>query len=160
MIPQGKKKLRIGILLLKKNKEKLKLITEISVGDTFSESIPISPNLHNDFAKLSGDDSPIHTSIEFAKRNGYKGCLGYAFLITTLLSRLYGTRFPGGSELCLKQDCSFPSPYFVGDILEFTITVKNINLPLKLLVVSTVVLNNSQDEVFRGDATFQLKLVN
>jgi len=138
----------------------LKLITDISVGDTYLESILITQDLHNDFATLSGDDSPIHTSIEFAKRNGYKDCLGYAFLITTLLSKLYGTKFPGGSELCLKQDCSFPSPYFVGDILEFTITVKSINIPLKLLTATTVVLNNSKNIVFRGDVTFQLKLVN
>jgi len=157
---QVKERLRIGILLLKKHKEKLKLITDISVGDTYAESILITRDLHNDFAHLSGDDSPIHTSIEFAKRNGYKDCLGYAFLITTLLSRIYGTKFPGGSELCLKQDCSFPTPYFVGDLLEFSITVKNVNIPLKLLIATTVVLNNDQNVVFRGDVTFQLKLVN
>ena len=62
--------------------------------------------------------------------------------------------------MCLKQDCSFPAPYFVGDMLEFSITVKNVNKPLKLLTATTVVLNNDQNVVFRGDVTFQLKLVN
>jgi len=138
----------------------LKLISNISVSDTYTESILITRDLHNNFAQLSGDNSPIHTSIEFAKRNGYQDCLGYAFLITTLLSRIYGTQFPGGSELCLKQDCSFPTPYFVGDLLEFSITVKSVNKPLKLMTASTVVLNNDQNIVFRGDVTFQLKLVN
>lgn len=137
----------------------MKLITDISVGDTYVESILITKDLHNDFANFSGDQSPIHTSIEFAKRNGYKDCLGYAFLITTLLSRLYGTKFPGGSELCLKQDCSFPNPYYVGDVLEFTITVKSLNIPLKLLTASSKVLNNDGVIVFRGDVIFQLKLV-
>ena len=46
----------------------MKLIRDISVGDTYVESILITSDLHNDFAHLSGDDSPIHTSIEFAKR--------------------------------------------------------------------------------------------
>ncbi len=118
----------------------------------------ITLDLHNDFAKLSGDNSPIHTSIGFAKKNGYQNCLGYAFLITTLLSRIYGTQFPGGSELCLKQDCSFPAPYFVGDLLEFSITVQNVNKPLKLMTASTVVLSNNKNIVFKGNVTFQLKL--
>ncbi len=138
----------------------MKLIKDISVGYNYNESILITRDLHNNFAQLSGDNSPIHTSIEFAKRNGYQDCLGYAFLITTLLSRIYGTQFPGGSELCLKQDCSFPTPYFVGDLLEFNITVKSVNTPLKLMTASTVVLNNNQNVVFRGDVIFQLKLVN
>ena len=138
----------------------MKLIGDISVGDIYKEFILITRDLHDNFAQLSGDNSPIHTSIEFAKRNGYQDCLGYAFLITTLLSRIYGTQFPGGSELCLKQDCSFPTPYFVGDLLEFNITVKNVNTSLKLMTASTVVLNNNQNIVFRGDVIFQLKLVN
>lgn len=138
----------------------MKLIRDISVGDTYKESILITHYLHDNFAQLSGDNSPIHTSIEFAKRNGYKDCLGYAFLITTLLSRIYGTQFPGGSELCLKQVCSFPTPYFVGDLLEFNITVNSVNNSLKLMTATTVVLNKDMNVVFTGDVTFQLKLVN
>jgi acyl dehydratase len=137
----------------------LKLIRDISVGDTYKESILITQYLHDNFAQLSGDNSPIHTSIEFANRNGYKDCLGYAFLITTLLSRIYGTQFPGGSELCLKQDCSFPTPYFVGDLLEFNITVNSVNISLELMTATTVVLNKDKNVVFKGDVTFQLKLV-
>lgn len=138
----------------------MKLIKDISVGYNYNKSILITRDLHNNFAQLSGDNSPIHTSIEFAKKNGYQDCLGYAFLITTLLSRIYGTQFPGGSELCLKQDCSFPTPYFVGDLLEFSITVKSVNNPLKLMTASTVVLNNDKNVVFRGNVVFQLKLAN
>lgn len=137
----------------------MKTIKDVSVGDNYNESILITRDLHNNFAQLSKDNSPIHTSIEFANKHGYRDCLGYAFLITTLLSRIYGTQFPGGSELCLKQDCSFPAPYFVGDLLEFSITVKSVNVPFKLMTASTVVLNNDKNVVFSGDVIFQLKLV-
>ena len=136
----------------------MKIISEISIGDRHVHSVLVTRDLHDEFTLLSGDDSPIHTSAEFARANGYPDCLGYAFLLTAFLSKIYGTQFPGGSELCLKQDCNFPRPYFVGDSLTFTTTVKNINESLKIMTANTVGVRNRDEVVFKGDVIFQLSL--
>jgi len=54
--------------------------------------------------------------------------------------------FPGGNELCLKQECNFPNPYYIGDELRFFIEVINKNEGLKLLTVM-VVIKNQEDKV-------------
>lgn len=86
---------------------------EIKVGDKADFSVEITEELHASFAALSGDHSVIHTDETFSKR------LGYAYLLTSFLSRLYGEHLPGGTSICIKQEVQFVNPYFVGD----TITV-------------------------------------
>ena len=136
----------------------MKHIDSISVGEKITHSITITEKMHNDFMNFSGDNSPIHSDKGFALSNGYQDRLGYAFLLTCVLSKIYGTIFPGGSELCLKQECDFPNLYYIGDKLEFQIEVINKNEELKLLTVMTVVKNQEGKVVFRGKAVFQLKL--
>jgi len=133
-------------------------IDEITVGEKIHYQTSIDEKIHYDFMRLSGDVSPIHTDKKFAEANGHKDCLGYAFLLTSVLSKVYGTIFPGGSELCLKQECNFPSPYYIGDELRFTIEVLNKNEKLKLLTVMTTIENQDNMTIFRGQGVFQLSL--
>lgn len=136
----------------------MKSINEISVGERITYKTMVIEEMHNDFMKLSGDNSPIHSDKKFAQLNGYKDRLGYAFLLTTILSKVYGTVFPGGSELCLKQESNFPNPYYIGDELEFRVEVIDKNEELKLLTVMTVVENQEKKVIFKGKGVFQLSL--
>ncbi len=136
----------------------MKSIDQIAIGEKVFYATLVSQELHDAFGKLSEDLSPIHTDINFAKKNGYPQCIGYGFLIGTILSKIYGTIFPGGSELCLKQECHFPHPYFVGDTLEFKIEVIDKNVDFRMLTVMTTVDNQNKKNIFRGKAVFQLSL--
>ena len=129
------------------------------MGEEISHTRNITEDLHNQFMILSGDNSPIHSSLEFARHFGYKERLGYCFLITAIISEIYGTIFPGGSELCLKQDCNFPNPYYVNDDINFKVKVINKNESLRLLTVMTEAENQEKKLVFKGTAVFQLSLV-
>ncbi|PIT89472.1 MAG: enoyl-CoA hydratase, partial [Candidatus Levybacteria bacterium CG10_big_fil_rev_8_21_14_0_10_36_7] len=99
----------------------MKLIQDITEGEEISHQITITFRLYQQFMDLSGDTSPIHSNKNFAQAHGFKDVLGYAFLLTALLSKIYGTIFPGGSELCLQQECNFPKPYYINDTLTFKI---------------------------------------
>ena len=61
--------------------------------------------------------------------------MGYAFLITAILSKIYGMFFPGGTELCLKQICNFKKPFFLNDTLKINLKVIQINYEAKLLTI-------------------------
>lgn len=94
-----------------------KSFEEINVGDRASFSVTITEEMHNEFSKLSGDTSPIHNDDAYAKENGFEGKIGYAFHISSLLSQLYGMHLPGGSSVCLRQEVSFPNPWYPGDTI-------------------------------------------
>ena len=116
---------------------KYKNLDVIKIGETLICKIIITDRIHNKFCKLSGDNSPIHNNLNFCKKNGYSKIMGYGFLIHCILSKIYGTIFPGGNELCLKQDGNFINPYFVGDELLIKIKVIYKNLDLKIINLST-----------------------
>ena len=67
-------------------------INEIKLNDIHTYEVKISQELHNGFKNFSGDKSPLHTSLKFCKKNGYKKKVGYAFLITAILSKIYGAK--------------------------------------------------------------------
>ena len=133
-------------------------IKNINCGDTFEFLFNYTDRVHADFMDFSGDNSKIHTNLEFAKQNGYKSVLGYAFALTAFLSKIYGTKFPGGNELCLRQECNFRNPFFIGDKITFRITVKSVNHELKILELSNSAATDDGVIIFSGVALLKLSL--
>jgi len=119
--------------------------------------VKVTEKLHKDFIKLSGDNSPIHQNKKFLKKNNYEEKLGHGFLITTILSQIYGKYFPGGSELCIRQTCFFREPFFVGEMLKIKVIPQKKNIKLKLLEVS-IDIEVKNKIIFNGEATFVLSL--
>ena len=66
-------------------------IQDIKVNKAKYFKIKITEKLHNKFIKLSGDDSPIHLDNTFVKKNLFKKKICHGFLITSILSQIYGT---------------------------------------------------------------------
>tara|TARA_B100000212_G_C27371019_1_gene532544 strand:- start:540 stop:953 length:414 start_codon:yes stop_codon:yes gene_type:complete len=133
-------------------------INDFEIGHSVHNQVEITQDLHDSFMLMSGDNSPIHTDYKFAKKSNYKKTIGYAFLITALLSKIYGTIFPGGSELCLKQECNFKKEYYVGDTLLFVLKVIHKNLSLNLVTIDVSVFNQDNEVIFNGETLMKLSL--
>ena len=143
-----------------KEKKKFKqpfLIQNINIGLQKRFSLKITKKLHNDFKKFSGDTSPIHNDIKFCKKNNFKEKLGYAFLITSALSKIYGTYFPGGTELCLHQTCNFRKPFFINDNLLIKLKVVQLNKSTKIISIYTEI-KVKKKLIFDGHSVLKLSL--
>lgn len=144
------------------NKTKKKVPYQISnfkIKERKKFKIKVTKKLHKDFIKFSGDVSPIHTNINFCKSNGFKLLVGHAFLLTAILSKIFGTFYPGGNELCLHQSCNFKKPFFVGDILIFTTEVLHINMFHKAITLKIKVQNQRKKVIFSGESILKLSLL-
>tara|TARA_B100000242_G_C43035020_1_gene482494 strand:- start:790 stop:1245 length:456 start_codon:yes stop_codon:yes gene_type:complete len=146
------------IKVSKSSKKNFYSIDDVCIGDTHQFKIKISKIAHNNFKKFTGDKSPIHTKIRFCKKNGYKKNIGYAFLLTNILSNIFGMHFPGGTELCLKQVCNFKKPFYVNDTLNILLRVIQKNINAKLITVSIIIKNQKKNIIFEGETIFQLIL--
>ena len=122
-------------------------------------SVKITKKLHNDFVRLSGDNSPIHTNKKFAIHNGFRKPMCHGFLITTILSKIYGKFFPGGSELCISQSLFFRAPFYVGDRLKIEIIPVKKNLALKILETDVRIFCKRK-LILSGETKFVLVLKN
>ena len=147
----------IKVISLNQKAKPFYKIEQIKIKKAKYFNVKITQNNIKQFIKLTGDNSPIHSNKTFLKNNNFKKVLGHGFLITTILSHIYGKFFPGGLELCVKQICYFHKPFFVGDILKIKIIpLKKIkNLKLLEIFVEIKVKNTI---IFTGDASFILSL--
>ena len=147
------------MIILKGKIRKFENFKNLKIGKKFKFSLVISNKIHNQFTRISGDNSRIHTDLNFCKKNKYSEKMGYGFLITTILSNIYGTKFPGGMELCLSQECKFIKPFFVKDKLSFENVILYKNSDLGLLSIGNNVYKNKSEKIFEGKALLKIAFI-
>tara|TARA_B000000532_G_scaffold163943_1_gene132289 strand:- start:839 stop:1225 length:387 start_codon:yes stop_codon:yes gene_type:complete len=85
----------------------------------------------NEFAKLSGDDNPVHTNSDFAKKTIFKQKVAHGFLSASLISMLIATKLPGPGSIYLSQNLKFLAPVFIDDLVRVKVTVQEIDYEKK-----------------------------
>ncbi len=128
----------------------------IEIGQTAGFEMTVTEEMHNTFSGLVGDYSPVHTQKEFCSRTRFGERIGYAFLLTGLLSRLYGEYLPGGSSVCIKQEAQFRKPFFVGDTISVTGTVEKKISSTRFVVIKSEMFRNGKECIFQGLGTVQI----
>ncbi len=110
--------------MLKQMTEKFSEYTfdEIKIGQSKKFQITITESMVNDFAKISGDFSPIHMDETYAKSTTFNKRVVHGMLLASFLSRVDGMYLPGKHALYFSQNVEFRNPCFIGD--ELTIESK------------------------------------
>ena len=103
------------------------------------------------FARLSGDDNPIHLDPDAARRAGFDREVVHGVLVTSLISRLLGTRLPGPGTILLGQQLRYLRPVHPGDLLHASVEVTSVRDDKPVIVLRTWV--ESSDVVLDGEAT-------
>ena len=66
------------------------------------------------FAKVSGDDNPIHLDEEYAKGTIFKTRIVHGFLGGSVFSKVFGTIVPGEGTIYLSQTLKFMAAMYIG----------------------------------------------
>jgi acyl dehydratase len=78
------------------------------------------------FARISGDDNPIHVDAEFAARTRFGRTLAHGMMLYSLVVHVIRSELvPGSVEL--EQDLVFPGPVFAGDELTIDAEVVSVD---------------------------------
>ena len=89
----------------------------------------------DNFARLSGDNNPIHTNPDFSATTRFGRTVAHGLLLCSVLRGLINQLVPG--QLLSEQSVMFPAPTFTDEPMNFTVTVTGNNidgLELKLEV--------------------------
>lgn len=73
------------------------------------------------FARLSGDNNPIHVDPAFATRTPFGRTVAHGLLLCSVLRGLIEKLFPG--RRLIDQSVMFPAPTFAGELMCFTAAV-------------------------------------
>ena len=73
------------------------------------------------FARLSGDDNPIHTDPDFSARTRFGRTVAHGLLLCSVLRGLIDRLVPGCQ--LTEQSVMFPAPTYAGEPMRFVVTV-------------------------------------
>ena len=113
-------------------------IEEIEPGQTASWKRTVTDDDIRRFAALSGDDNPVHLDEAFAARTRFKGRIAHGMLAASFISTVVGTKLPGYGCIYISQNLRFRAPVRIGDTVETTATVAEVDREKKRVRMETV----------------------
>jgi acyl dehydratase len=72
------------------------------------------------FARVSGDNNPIHVDPDFSARTRFGRTVSHGMLLYTVLWGMVQTLYPGAKQA--GQTLMFPNPAYAGEPLRFEVT--------------------------------------
>lgn len=98
------------------------------------------------FARLSGDDNPIHVDPGFSARTRFGRTVAHGLLLCTILHGLAGRLLPGA--VLLAQDIRFPAPTYAGEPMRFSAALEGQQVAVSVTRLA--------DGVVTCDGTFEM----
>jgi acyl dehydratase len=121
------------------------------INDELEETIHVSEQMVNDFAKVSGDYNAIHMDEEYAKKTRFGKRIAHGMISGALISRVLATKLgPGG--IYLSQSMKFLAPVFIGDSVTIKLRVKHIKEEKGIATVESNVFNQKGEMVVKGES--------
>ena len=123
---------------------------EIEIGLAKEFHVIITEQLVNDFAKISGDYSPIHMDEEYAKYTTFEKRVVHGMLLASFLSRVDGMYLPGKHALYLSQTIEFHNPCFIDDKVTVFSKVIDKSDSTKILKIKSKITNQDDKTLLSG----------
>lgn len=124
----------------------------IQVGDTYTHDVCFNQLDVNTFAKITGDNNPIHLDADFAAKTVFGRPIVHGFLSASVFSMVFGTMFPGEGTIYLYQDMKFLAPVFVDRPYQAKFEVLEVNQEKHIGVIMSVLEDEMGKIVIEGRA--------
>jgi 3-hydroxybutyryl-CoA dehydratase len=116
----------------------------MKIGEFATREILITEEDVFTFAKLTGDNNPIHISEEYANNTIFKRRIVHGILVSGLISAILANDLPGEGTIYLKQELNFVKPVYIGSKVVGKVTVSELreDKPIAKLVTQCFVDND------------------
>lgn len=114
---------------------------EIILGTKIKFTVPINELIINEFARISGDNNPLHVDEQYASKTQFGKRICHGMLLASFFSRLVGMYMPGKNALYFSQTLNFKNPCFVGDIVTIEGEVIDKSQSTKIITLKTTIHN-------------------
>jgi 3-hydroxybutyryl-CoA dehydratase len=123
---------------------------DLKIGFNASFDVEVIKEMVDGFVTLSGDNNPLHTDIDYAKKHEYPDVVVHGMLTSSFYSRLVGLYLPG--KYCILQEIktSFISPVHIGDTLTVYGEIDYINYAMRQVEIKANILGYDGKKVSRA----------
>ena len=123
---------------------------EIEIGLTKQFQTTITESMIDDFAKLTGDFSPIHMDKDYASTTTFEKRVVDGMLLASFLSKIVGMYLPGKHALYFSQSLDFRQPCFIGDTITVSSIVIDKSPSTKILKIESKITNQEGKILLSG----------
>ncbi len=132
-------------------------IQGVSVGDTATFEKTISSYDIVAFAKVTGDEQPLHLDEAYAAKTRFKSPIAHGMLSAGIISAALGIKLaPHATVVYLSQSLRFLKPVYPGDTITAHIEVTALDMERGFVTCSTECTNQDDKSVLTGEATVLL----
>lgn len=124
---------------------------DLKIGLCESFEWEITEEMMRSFLQMTGDVNPLHNEEKFAIEHGFESRVVYGMLTASLISTLGGVYLPGKFCLIQQVETKFAAPVFIGDVLNISGTVKELNESVQQAVIKVEIKNQKGKKVVRGN---------
>lgn len=125
----------------------------LEIGQKYAHSFSYTQEQVDEFARVTGDNNPVHLDEEFAAKSIFKRRIAHGMLGASILSKVFGTLFPGNGTIYLNQTLNFLRPMYVEEEYEAVFEVKELIIDKNRAIISTTISNSEGKSVLSGEAT-------
>ncbi|MFX1539349.1 MAG: MaoC/PaaZ C-terminal domain-containing protein, partial [Promethearchaeota archaeon] len=129
-----------------------KSLDEIEIGETAKDSMKVTEDHIEWYAKMSGDYNPLHMDDEYAATTIFGRRIAHGPIGGALVARVIGMKLPGLGTLAFNMKVTFTAPVFPNDELTATVEATEKVPEKNLLRLSFTVVNQDGQEVLNGYA--------
>jgi len=129
-----------------------KTINELCLGENSSYTKTFTEEDVIAFAKITGDNNPVHLNEEYAKTTQFKSRIVHGALVSSLFSTVFGAQLPGYGCIYFRQDSKFIAPVYLNDTITATVKVLEIQEEKGRAIFETVATNQRGENIVVGTA--------
>ena len=125
-------------------------LDDIEPGLTKNFRVNISESLVNEFAKITGDFSPIHMEEGFARTTKFKQRISHGMLVGSFFSRLVGMHLPGKNGVLLSYSIKHLLPCFLDQEIVVKGVVMDKSSSTRIITLKATVTDSSGKTLIDG----------
>ena len=125
------------------------------VGTQHIETVEVTADKVDMFAKCTGDYNPIHMDDDYAKNTRFGKRIAHGMLSAGFISRVLAMRL-GAGGIYLAQSLKFLKPVFVGETITVEVKVLTFQDKRSIGTLETIVKNSAGEIAVKGEATIML----
>ena len=124
----------------------------LQVNQVYTHKFSYSQEEVKRFAEVTGDTNPVHTDPEYAAKTLFRRPVMHGMLGASLLSKVFGTLFPGEGTIYLKQSLNFLKPMYPDKEYEAVFTVREVTPERNRAIVETIIRDGDGKVCTSGEA--------
>mgnify|MGYP001194198634 CR=1 FL=1 len=125
---------------------------DLTVGQTAQKQFRVSAENVLEFARISGDNNPVHLDPAYAARTPFGQVIAPGLLVSSHISALIAMRLPGPGSIYVQQNLKFRAPVFLDEELTAAVVIQELKSEGRRVVLSTSVTKADGEAAISGFA--------